>query len=439
MYELINSAIEYVEASLAMLFALSPTQLVMLLWPFLLLSVPRYLLTEFVALFQAMRPEPRAKAAFRRQLQANPPFVSILLPGFNERDTLETTVLSLREQTYPNFEIIVVNDGSTDGMGEVGRKLARRGWVRYFEHRMRGGKSSAANFALNAARGEYVVICDADSTFDRDSIWHLLVEFYRPDVAAVAGNLRVRNADSNLLTRMQAMQYVFSIGLGRRVSAMLGILFIVSGAFGAVRRSTLVNTGGWETGPGEDGDVTVKARIAGGDVAFAPEAMCMTDAPDAWWPYYRQQLRWNRSLIRFNVRKYGWLFNPFRRPFDVRNLIANIDTVLYQLVLGLTFPFYVVWMYMHHSEIFFQLMLVVLILYTAINYLHFLVALALSERPMVDLKMFPYVPLYGFFMGFYLRVVRLIAYADEYFFRTSYRESYVPEHVQKQSRMYDPW
>ena len=84
-------------------------------------------------------------------------------------------------------------------------------------------------------------------------------------------------------------------------------------------------------------------------------------------------------------------------------------------------------------------MLVVLMLYTAINYLHFFVALALSERPWLDLKMFPYIPLYGLFMGFYLRVVRLIAYADEYFLRTSYRESYVPEHIQKQSRMYDPW
>ncbi|AMO68739.1 biofilm PGA synthesis N-glycosyltransferase PgaC [gamma proteobacterium BDW918] len=439
MYDLINSIVGYVEASLAMLFSLSPLHLVMLLWPFLLLSVPRFVLTEVFALYQALRPEPEAKRQFRQRLQINPPLVTVLLPGYNERDTLETTVLSLREQSYPNMEIVVVNDGSTDGMGEVGRMLANRGWVRYFEHRMRGGKSSAANFALNAARGEYVVICDADSTFDSDSIWHLLVEFYRPEVAAVAGNLRVRNADANLLTRLQAMQYVFGIGVGRRVSAMLGILFIVSGAFGALRRSTLIATGGWETGPGEDGDVTVKARVAGGDVAFAPEAMCMTDAPDAWWPYYRQQLRWNRSMIRFHVRKYGWLFNPFRRPFDVRNLIANIDTVLYQLALSITFPIYLGWLYLNHNDIFYPLMLVVLMLYTAINYLHFFVALALSERPWLDLKMFPYIPLYGLFMGFYLRVVRLIAYADEYFLRTSYRESYVPEHIQKQSRMYDPW
>ncbi len=439
MTDIINMIVGYVEASLAMLFALTPWQLVMLMWPFLLLTVPRFVLTELFALYQGLRPEPEEKTRFRQRLQVNPPLVSVLLPGYNERDTLETTVLSLREQSYPNLEIIVVNDGSTDGMGEVGRKLANRGWVRYFEHRMRGGKSSAANFALNAARGEFIVICDADSTFDSDSIWHLLVEFYRPEVSAVAGNLRVRNADCNLLTRLQAMQYVFGIGVGRRVSAMLGILFIVSGAFGALRRSTVVGTGGWETGPGEDGDVTVKNRVAGGDVAFAPEAMCMTDAPDSWWPYYRQQLRWNRSMIRFNVRKYGWLFNPFRRPFDIRNLIANIDTVVYQLVLSITFPIYLVWLYMTHNEIFYPLMLVILILYTALNYVHFVVALALSERPWVDLKMLPYIPLYGLFMGFYLRIVRLIAYADEYFLRTSYYETYVPEHVQKQSRMYDPW
>lgn len=439
MFELLEASSDFIAQSFALLVNASPLELVILLWPFLLLSIPRYLIPEIIMLARCARREPPEKTAFRSKLERELPLVSVLLPGYNERDTLETTVLALREQSYPNFEIIVVSDGSTDGMDEVGRRLGARGWVRYFQHRVRGGKSSAANFALRAARGEYIVICDADSTFDRDSIWHLLVEFYRPNVYAVSGNLRVRNADSNLLTRMQALQYILGIGLGRRVSAMMGILFIVSGAFGALRRSALEATGGWETGPGEDGDVTVKTRIAGGDVAFAPDAMCMTDAPHVWWAYYRQQLRWNRSLIRFNIRKYGWLFNPFRRPFDIRNLLASIDLILFQLVLGFTFPFYMIWLYSQHQPIFWHLMLLVALIYIVVDYIHYSIALVLSERPSLELKLFPYVPLYGFFMGFYLRIVRLIAYLDEFFFRTSYREPYVPADVQKQSRIYDPW
>ena len=439
MYDVIASITAFMSRSIQIFMSMPPADLFLMLWPFLLLSIPRYLLTELVVLFQAAMPESRAKVAFRRQLELQPPLVSVLLPGFNECETLETTVLALREQSYPNFEIIVVSDGSTDGMDAVGRRLAAKGWIRFFNHRMRGGKSSASNFALQAARGKYVVICDADSTFDSDSIWHLLVEFYRPKVFAVAGNLRVRNAPSNLLTRLQALQYILSIGVGRRASAMLGILFIVSGAFGALRRSALLATGGWDTGPGEDGDVTIKTRLAGGDVAFAPKAMCMTDAPDAWWTYYRQQLRWNRSMVRFQIRKYGWLFNPLRQKFSVRNLLPMLDDVVFQLVLTVTIPFYLVWLHSEHQSIFWPLMFFVTLLYTAINYLHYLVALALSERPKLELALFPYVPLYGFFMGFYLRTVRLLAYLDEFFFRTSYREPYVPPDVQKQSRIYDPW
>lgn len=439
-FEIFSTVIvSYIGDSFHLLYSLTAFELFLMFWPFLLLSLPRYIISELIIVNQLFKQEPRKKLMFRHQLAKELPLVSILLPGYNEALTLETTVLSLREQSYPNLEIIVVNDGSTDGMGRIGRELARRGWVRYFEHRQRGGKSSAENFAANAARGEYLVICDADSTFDRHSVWHLVVEFYRPEVMAVAGNLRVRNAVTNLLTRCQAIQYLVSIGVGRRASASAGTLSIVSGAFGALRRSSVKSVGGWEAGPGEDGDITTKICIAGGEIAFAPKAICMTDAPDNWWAYFRQQLRWNRSTVRFRLRKYRGIFNPLSTSFSTRNLISALDELVFEVLFAISLPIYLVWVLTQHADIFWPIFVLVTLLYTAVNYFHFLIVLAVSERPKLDLKLFPYMPLYGFFAGFYLRTVRLIAYLDEYFFRRSYFETYVPEYVQKQSRKFDKW
>ncbi|HYW03002.1 MAG TPA: glycosyltransferase family 2 protein [Gammaproteobacteria bacterium] len=438
MYGLENSLWQFLHASVAWILDLTPRQALLMLWPFLLLSLPRYMLTGLFVFLLSFRPEPREKARFMQRLAREQPMVSILLPGYNEHDTLEGTVLSLREQSYPNFEIIVVSDGSDDGMDKVGRKLAARGWVRFFDHKIRGGKVSAANFALEAARGDYIAICDADSTFDRDAIWHLMAEFYRPDVYAVAGNLRVRNADANLLTRCQAMQYVLSIGLGRRVSAMLGILFIVSGAFGAFRRDALERVGGWDTGPGEDADLTIKLRMLGGRVAFAPLAMCMTDAPDKWWGYFKQQMRWNRSTVRLRLGKYSRVLRP-GHPFRWSNLLASLDVVVFQVVFGFTFPVYLVWLFYNYPREFPYFVVGVSLLYVCVNFVSYGLALALSERPREDVKLLPYLPLYGLFSGWYLRTVRILAYLDELFFRSSYREPYVPEYVQKETRKTHPW
>jgi len=439
MHVLLENLIGFFDTTLSIFLSMTPEQFLLVFWPFLLLSVPRYVLSEIAILLLSFQREPSEKIQFRAWLENNPPLVSVLLPGYNEADTLEGTVVALREQTYPNFEIIVVSDGSTDGMDEVGRRLAQRGWIRYFEHQVRGGKSSAANFALNAAHGDYIVICDADSTFDSDSIWHLMAEFYRPEVTAVAGNLRVRNFNTNLLTRCQALQYLMSIGVGRRVTAWLGILFIVSGAFGAFRREAMEGTGGWDTGPGEDADLTLKTRLIGGEVAFAPGAMCMTDVPDKWYAYFRQQMRWNRSTVRFRLRKFGWILKPLSRPFNWPNLIGTLDIVLFQIVFAFVFPFYLIWLYASYPHLFWYLLAGVTMMYVVVNFIHYAIALALSERPAMDLKLLPYVPLYGLFMGWWLRTVRLLAYMDEWFFRSSYKEPYVPHYVQEQSRKPNPW
>lgn len=439
MHELAVSIDNFFSHSVETLSNLPPDQLVITLWPFLFLSLPRTLLSQLLVLGAALTPEPREKALFRQKLALHRPLVSVLLPGYNERDTLTSTVLALREQSYPNMEIIVVSDGSNDGMDGVARRLAARGWVRFLSHKPRGGKVSAANAALGAARGDYIVICDADTTFDRDAIWHLMEEFYDSRTWAVAGNVRVRNVSTNLLTRCQSLQYALSIGLGRRVSSWLGILFIVSGAFGAFRRQALEMVGGWDTGPGEDADITIKTRLAGGQVAFAPAAVCMTDAPDSWWAFFRQQMRWNRSTMRLRLRKYGFLLKPWKRPSGPLNFLGTMDVVVFQVVFAVLFPPYLIGLYFTYPVLFPYLVFAISLLYMSTSFLTYWIALTLSTRRKDDLKLLPYLPLYSLFIGWYLRMVRLLAYLDEFFFRSSYSEPYVPAHVQRESKKHHTW
>lgn len=436
--KLFDQAVGFLENSFAILMAMSPGELALFLWPFLFLELPRHLLTEIWYLGSALRkPESDEKLMFALELASEKPLVSVLLPGYNEAETLEHSVLSLREQSYPNIEIIVINDGSTDDMGKVARQLAERGWIRFFNFSARAGKSAATNFALEAARGEFVVVCDCDTTYDNDAIWYLMAEFYDPDVTAVGGNIRVRNAYANLLTRCQALQYIHSIGAGRRVLSELDMLSIVSGAFGAFRRSALKQFGSGDPGPGEDADITLKARISGGRIAFAPMAVCMTDAPDTWWAYWRQQLRWNRDTARFTLLKYHWFINPLHKHFRFTNMLIAMDILVFQFIFAILFPYYLVWLYVA-TDIFWHVMTIVLTLYVLVAYIHFSIALAFSERTGEDIRLFPYIPLYPLFLGGYLRFARLYAYVEELLVRGSTTDNYVPHYVRQQTRKL-PW
>ena len=256
-------------SALSFLRSLDATSAILLFWYTIVLEIPRYTIGAVVVCGISLWKRPTSFPIWTDLT------LSVILAGHNEEKPLRASIEALAEQTIlatrGPIEVIVVDDGSTDRMFEVAKDLQREGKidsVLRLEHR--GGKSAAINLGLSACTGDIVVISDVDTTFDRSAFAELLGYFADPRVGAVSGSLGVRNASASLLTRHQAIEYAIGIALGRIVQDSLGILSIVSGAFGAFRRAALEQVGGQDVEVGEDADLTMKLRRAGWRIRFAP-------------------------------------------------------------------------------------------------------------------------------------------------------------------------
>ncbi|HEV3004462.1 MAG TPA: glycosyltransferase family 2 protein, partial [Pirellulales bacterium] len=309
------------------LSSLHPEQLLAVLAGLLLIDAPRYALSQIaMCLWDAGRETWHALAARVEPEKAlYCPSVCVVLAGYNEADTLGATLESLWG-TYPRMELIVVDDGSTDGMAEVARGFARRHEeVLVLSRPERGGKSSALNSALPYTRAEVIITVDTDSHLGPGAIWGIVQPLADPRVGAVSGTVRVRNPFVNVVTWLQTYEYLQTIFLGRMLSSRLGLLAIISGAFGAFRRTVLDQVGAWDVGPGEDGDLTLRIRKSGFEIGFAPYAQAFTKVPTKWMRLYHQRRRWDRSVITFECRKHIDLAFPWHANFRWREWVLVME------------------------------------------------------------------------------------------------------------------
>jgi cellulose synthase/poly-beta-1,6-N-acetylglucosamine synthase-like glycosyltransferase len=241
------------------------------------------------------------------------PAISILIPAHNEEKVLGRTIETVIEASYPDKEIIVIDDGSTDGTYRIAQGYEEQG-VKIIQ-RPNGGKAIALNHGLRFARGEVIVIVDADSMVGKNTLVELVQPFKDIDVAAVAGNIKVLNR-SNILTKCQALEYIASINVYRRALDIFGSVTVVPGALGAYRREIFESSGSYDPDTlVEDFDLTVKALKTGKVVQASNAAVSYTEAPQTLGDLVRQRLRWYRGNFQaiwkhrdaaFNSR-YGFL------------------------------------------------------------------------------------------------------------------------------------
>jgi poly-beta-1,6-N-acetyl-D-glucosamine synthase len=361
-------------------------------------------------------------------LRANP-LVSIIIPGKNEGENIYKLVQSLQLQTYRNFEIIVVDDGSDDNTPMIGRSLEQSGLINYFfRNEVRGGKASAANLGFRASKGDIIVHLDADCTMEPDAIENIILPFFmQKNIGAVGGNIVVRNYKRSLCTSLQGIEYIDSISIGRIVASELGIYRMVSGAFGAFTREGLTRVGGWDIGPGLDGDITVRLRKLGYNIRFAPAAVCYTDVPVKFKGLVKQRLRWDRSFVRFRLRKHRDVFFP-TRSFRFSNFISFAENLTYSFILDIKWFIYFFDLLFNYSHVLQFIIPMNYLLYLSAYYLKFLVfyffRINYYEKPATYfLKYIPCMPLY---FGYFLRFVRTTAYIQELLFKKSYTDKWNP-------------
>ncbi|MEV7685949.1 glycosyltransferase [Streptomyces bungoensis] len=221
--------------------------------------------------------------------------VSVLVPAYNEAKCIESTVRSLMASEHP-IEVIVVDDGSTDGTARLVESMGLPG-VRVVRQ-LNAGKPAALNRGLANARYDLVVMMDGDTVFEPSTVRELVQPFGDPRVGAVAGNAKVGNRDS-LIGAWQHIEYVMGFNLDRRMYDLLRCMPTIPGAVGAFRRSALERVGGMSDDTlAEDTDITMAIHRDGWRVVYAERARAWTEAPESVQQLWSQRYRWSYGTMQ---------------------------------------------------------------------------------------------------------------------------------------------
>jgi len=315
--------------------------------------------------------------------------ISVVVPAFNESSSIITSVKAMLQLEYPQYELIVVNDGSTDdtldklvdefGMREFPEayrarvpcepvrgiyKSTRQGNLRVVDKENGGSKADASNAGINMARYPLVCVVDADSVLQPDALRRVVRPFLEDSTTvAVGGTVRISNGctvrqgflekvglPTNFLALVQVVEYLRAFLFGRMGWSPINGLLIISGAFGLFHKETLVEAGGYNPkAVGEDMELVLrlhrlmKAKRRPYRITFVPDPVCWTDAPTSLRDLKSQRVRWqhglgqalmlNKSLIT-NSRggAVSWVAIPFYMIFELFGPIIEVAGYLFIII-----------------------------------------------------------------------------------------------------------
>ncbi len=241
------------------------------------------------------------------------PPVSVVISAFNESEHIVETLEGILAIDYPNFEVVVIDDGSTDDTSEQVMPLVREGRVRLVHKLVNEGKAMALNDGLRCANGEIILVMDADAVPDPQILRTVVPHFKSPRVGAVTGNPRVYNR-STILSKLQAIEFTAIISLQRRAQRVWGRILTMSGVVGAFHRSALLDAGLYSPDMAtEDIDLSWKLQLRFWDIRYEPRAVVWMRVPETFRGLWRQRLRWARGLAQVLGRHGRDVMNWKRR------------------------------------------------------------------------------------------------------------------------------
>jgi cellulose synthase/poly-beta-1,6-N-acetylglucosamine synthase-like glycosyltransferase len=301
--------------------------------------------------------------------------VSILVPAYNEGPVIVSSIHSLLSSQFSQLEIVVINDGSTDNTMEslieafdlvrvdrvpranLPSEPISAVYVSSSDHRVvvldkaNGGKADSLNAGIRYARYPLFCAIDADTMLDPGALARLVWEFQAsPDTVAVGGIVRVVNGSEvdgdgrlvqvrtpgKMLVNLQIVEYLRAFLGGRIGWSRLGMLLIISGAFGLFRRDVVVEAGGYDTTTvGEDAELVLRLHRHQRDrkrkcrITFFPDPICWTEAPADLKTFVGQRDRWQRGLIEMMARHKGMLG---RKRYGGVGMVALPYFIFFELI-----------------------------------------------------------------------------------------------------------
>ncbi len=261
------------------------------------------------------------------------PFVTIAVPAWNEEDSLRETVLSAMSIEYPKnkFEVIMIDDGSTDGTGSVAKQLLQefrgRGFNLHLIVQENKGKAAALNAALKKARGEFFACLDADSFADRSAV-KLQVDFFsRNDVdgrLAAVVPIMLAYRPRKIVELFQQFEYVMS-SFFQRISGTLDTLFVTPGPLSMYRADVLRLIGGFSSETvTEDQEIGYRLQSHHYRMKQCSQSFVWTRVPTSWYQLYRQRRRWQFGGLQCLAKYKRLLFNPSYGDFGLFQIPMNI-------------------------------------------------------------------------------------------------------------------
>ncbi|MEJ7795007.1 MAG: glycosyltransferase [Nocardioides sp.] len=314
--------------------------------------------------------------------------VSVLMPAYNESATIVASVQAMISLRYPDYEVVVIDDGSSDDTREKlirefdmapvplvsSGRIPTTGMVEqtYVSRRgthslalvakRNGGKADALNAGINFARKELVCMVDADSLLDPEALLNVARPFAdNPGhVVAAGGVVRVANGSrvehgrvtslrmpTRWLSRIAVVEYLRAFLIGRAGWSRIGGLLIISGAFGIFRKDVLLEVGGMSVNSiGEDAELVVRIhRLLGqvgkrGEVVFVPEPVAWTEVPETRRVLRKQRKRWHRGLAEVFMRHHSMMFRP---RYGVIGMLTMPWFLVFELLAPIVEVFGLVW------------------------------------------------------------------------------------------------
>ena len=346
-----------------------------------------------------------------KELHELPP-VSIIIPAYNEGPVIERALTSLMKLDYPEYEVVVVDDGSTDDTLRIASEWEGQRGPGEFRvvTKPNGGKASALNAGIAVSKHPLVFCMDADSYLEPRTILEGARHFVDPAVGAVAGNVKVENR-GKLITKLQALEYIEGLNMPRRAQGFVSAVNIVPGPVGLFRREALEEVGGYDTDTfAEDADLTLKLMSAGWRVEYEDQAIAWSEAPERWRDLAQQRYRWTRGILQAIRKRKGLFLRPFPDfPLWISTVQLGFEALVWPVMNVFAHLFFAIVALLFGAG---ELIVYWMILLTLLDLVAALVTVSMEEE---SLSLVPMALIYRFVFILFLDVVKMFATIEELF------------------------